>query len=44
MRQHILVGPDKLVAKPLQLTDNAYRFDQPRRGYDNKPNSKGAQA
>jgi len=29
---HILVGPDKLIAKPLDTVKNAHRFDQPLRG------------
>jgi len=40
-RDYILTGPDKLIAKPVRLTDNARRYDHPHRGQKDKPNSNG---
>lgn len=39
-REYILVGPDKLIAKPLDPVKNALRFDQPVRGKKNNTNNK----
>lgn len=34
-RDYILVGPDKLLAKKVNPINNAHRFEQPKRGYNN---------
>jgi hypothetical protein len=31
-QEHILIGPDMHIVKPLDATKNALRFDKPRRG------------
>lgn len=41
-RDYILTGPDKLIAKPVRLTDNARRFEHPHRG-NNDNDTKGDQ-
>jgi hypothetical protein len=43
-RDSILTGPDKLIAKPVRLADNARRYDHPRRGRNNNHNTKGDQS
>lgn len=34
--EYILVGPDKLIVKPINTVNNALRFDKPQRGLNNK--------